>query len=398
MKRKNILIIGTLFLLGVVLGILFSVVFPSEGTSSSAQVVWKGPMEVEVYELRKISDFVSIENGNLVQDEVIDTTQVGTFTYEFRYTDTSSNEQTDHLTIQVKDTEEPLIGIGKTYSYLRGSSRGLDEIIMCADNYDAHPTCRIEGDYDLDTLGEYDVVYYAVDSSGNEAREPFTLKVVDKYDSTTRETITLEEAKNKYLKNDVTIGIDVSKWQGNIDWDKVKESGVTFAFIRLGTQTGPHQDSTLDSYFKQNVENAKKAGIQVGVYYYTYAGSKEEASTQASWVLEQLKDYELDLPVVFDWECYSYFNSFGVSLHDLNEIADTFLQEVKNNGYQSMLYASKNYLQKVWKYLDYPTWLAHYTENTDYEGDYQYWQFTDHGRIPGIQGNVDFDLGYLKDK
>ncbi len=394
MKRKNILIIGTLFLLGVVLGVLFSVVFPSRETSSNAQVVWKGPMEVEVYEPRKISDFVSIENGNLVQDEVIDTTRIGTFTYEFRYTDTSSNEQTDHLTIQVKDTEEPLIGIGKTYSYLKGSSRGLDEIIMCADNYDAHPTCRIEGNYDLDTLGEYDVVYYAVDSSGNEAREPFTLKVVDKYDSTTRETITLEEAKNKYLKNDVMIGIDVSKWQGNIDWDKVKESGVTFAFIRLGTQTGPHQDSALDSYFKQNIENAKKAGIQVGVYYYTYAGSKEEASTQASWVLEQLKDYELDLPVVFDWECYSYFNSFGVSLYGLNEIADTFLQAVKNKGYQPMLYASKNYLQKVWKYLDYPTWLAHYTESTDYEGDYQYWQFTNTGRVPGIDGNVDIDIYY----
>ncbi len=400
MDKKKVILIVLLIGLGVCLGVAGAFLFPKKEELEEENPVddpilhWNESMEVGVYEKAMASSFVSIEEGGVIEDYEIDTTQLGEHEEVLHYEDANGKKYKTTFKVTVKDLEEPLIGVGKTYTFIKGSSRGLDELIMCADNYDPDPLCEIQGEYDLNKLGSYDVVYYAKDSSGNEAREPFTLKVAEKYDTTTKSSISLDDAKSKYLSDNSEIGIDVSKWQGNIDWNKVKEAGVTFAFLRIGTQKGPNLDSTIDTYFKKNIENAKKAGVKVGVYYYTYAGTKEDAKAQADWVIEQLEGEELDLPIVFDWECYSYFNSFNISLYNLNEIADTFLQEVKSKGYRPMVYASKNYLQKVWKYLDYPTWLAHYTEKTDYEGNYQYWQFTDTGRVPGIDGDVDIDIYY----
>ena len=166
--------------------------------------------------------------------------------------------------------------------------------------------------------------------------------------------------------------------------------------IRLGTQIGAHEDSKLDDYFLENIKGAKEVGIKVGVYYYSYASSKKEARDQAKWVVKNLKGFDLDLPVVFDWECYSMFNSFSISFYDLNRIADSFLGEIRHYGYQPMLYASKNYLEKIWTSFDSKVWLAHYTTYTNYQGDYLMWQLTNHGVVSGIQGEVDIDLGYFK--
>lgn len=110
------------------------------------------------------------------------------------------------------------------------------------------------------------------------------------------------------------------------------------------------------------------------------------------WVSRQLFPYKLDLPVVFDWECYHLFNSFDISLYDLNQIADSFLKVIERNGYRPMMYGSKNYLQEIWNLLEYDVWLAHYTKKTDYSGDYKMWQFTNVGIVPGIDSFVDIDL------
>ena len=162
--------------------------------------------------------------------------------------------------------------------------------------------------------------------------------------------------------------------------------------IRIGTQQGPGKDSVIDPYFKKNITGAKEAGLKVGVYYFSYAASIKEAKEQAEWVVNELAPYELDLPVVFDWECYGNLKEYKLNLYELNEMANQFLERINRSGYQSMFYASKNCLEKLWVYIEHDIWLAHYTEKTNYEGDYLLWQFTNVGKISGIDGNVDIDL------
>ena len=101
---------------------------------------------------------------------------------------------------------------------------------------------------------------------------------------------------------------------------------------------------------------------------------------------------KLDLPVAFDWECFSYFNQFDLSLYGLNEVAESFFQTIEDAGYETMLYGSKNYLNNLWIYNQNDIWLAHYTKSTDYDKEYQYWQFTNQGKIPGISGFVDINF------
>ena len=351
----------------------------------------------EVYSKMKVSDVVQIEDGTL-EDQWIDTSQLGENKVSFTYHNNQGKKKKSEFPLLIVDTTPPLIWISGSYTVIRGNQKKLEDNVLCGDNYDSNPVCKIEGEYSFDQIGEYPLTYVATDQSGNETREDFTLKVIEKVGSSSSSPkISLEEVKNQYHSSNVSIGIDVSKWQESIDWKKVKESGIEFAMIRLGTQIGPKEDSRLDAYFLENIKGAKEAGVKVGVYYYSYASSKKEARNQAKWVVEQLEDYELDLPVVFDWECYSLFNSMGISLHELNEIANTFLNMVEKYGYQPMMYGSKNYLEKIWTGLnsDYETWLAHYTKETDYQGDYKIWQFTSNGSVPGISTAVDLDLLYL---
>ena len=100
------------------------------------------------------------------------------------------------------------------------------------------------------------------------------------------------------------------------------------------------------------------------------------------------------MPVSFDWENWKYFKNFNLNLHDLNELSNVFLDTLSNSGYDIINYGSKNYLENVWDKNDYPVWLAHYTDKTNYKYDYIMWQFTDRGIVPGIEGYVDLDYYY----
>ena len=331
-----------------------------------------------------------------MDDFEIDTTTLGTNEVSFRYKD-SYGKHKSSFKIEIEDTTKPLIWVSGSYTYTIGSNKNLEDSVLCADNYDKKPTCWIEGEYDLKTKGNYSLTYKAKDQNGNLEEIPFTLRVIEKKQnnntgSSSSSFVSLEEIKENYVTDDVILGIDVSKWQGDIDWEEVKNQGIEFAMIRLGTQSGIHKESVLDTYFQKNIKEAKESGIKVGVYYYSYATSIEESKEQANWVIKQLSSYKLDLPVVFDWECYTYFNSFEISLYDLNEIANAFLKVIEDNGYQPMFYGSKNYLEKIWTSIDYEIWLAHYTKETTYQGNYKMWQFTSSGRVPGISTLVDVDI------
>ena len=309
--------------------------------------------------------------------------------------------------IDIVDDEKPLIWLSGSYSAKTGSDLNLENEIFCADNYDNNPTCKIEGEYDLNTAGTYNLTYVAIDSSNNETRQDFTLNIYDPAPIEAKEEQPQKEQKeaepavtafndivNTHKEKNTEIGIDVSKWQGDINFKKVKEAGATFVMIRVGLQQGVQGEYILDPYFKKNIEKAIENNLKVGVYFYSYADSKKEAEHQANWVLKQIKDYEVVLPIAFDWECYNNFNEMELSLFGLNEVAETFLDRIEEKGYDGMLYGSKNYLNSIWKYHEYDVWLAHYTNETDYDSEYVMWQLCQDGQIDGINTPVDINVLY----
>ena len=268
---------------------------------------------------------------------------------------------------------------------------------MCGDNYDSNPIKEIIGDYDLNKVGTYHLTYKASDNSGNITLKKFDLIVKNSTASSSKvNKIPFKNIYNKYKTTNTKIGLDVSKWQGTIDYEKVKEAGVEFVFIKIGGTNGIGGDYYLDPKFKENIEGFTNVGIPVGVYFYTYANSVSKAREDAKWVVDNLEGYNISLPIAYDWENWSKFNNFNMSFYELTESAKEFIKTVKSYGYEGILYSSKNYLEQIWLKDDYPVWLAHYTDKTNYEGEYRFWQMTSSAVISGISDNtVDVDIMYL---
>ena len=267
---------------------------------------------------------------------------------------------------------------------------------MCVDNYDDNPKCNVIGEYDFNKVGSYNLVYEAIDFSGNVTKKDFTLRVVNpsrKTNNTNYVSIPFKNLYNEYKNDNTLIGIDVSKWQGDIDYQQVKEAGVEFVYIKLGGQNGIGGDYYLDPKFERNIEGFKSVDIPVGLYFYSYDNSIESSKKSALWVIEQIKNYKIDLPIAFDFESWSIYNQFHMSMNTLTKTFESFADTLKKYGYDSMLYGSKNYLENIWLKTKYPIWVAHYTNKTDYQGEYKCWQRTSSAKISGITINtVDFDI------
>ena len=351
-------------------------------------------IEVEVYSEIKLSELIKNNEKILTENFYIDTTSLGEKEITYSYYD-NNKKKNDSLFIKVVDKEKPYVMLGNTYTYVIGTKFNMENTVFCGDNVTKNPKKTIVGKYDLNKVGEYPLIFKVEDEFGNVNEKKFTLKVIEEKIPSKSSYITFEELKNR-LPNDASLMIDVSKWQADIDWKKVSESGIKYAMLRLGTQKGVDLDSRIDEYFDKNIKEARANGIQVGVYYFTYANDIHDAKEQAKWAVDVLKDYTLDLPVAFDWECWDLFDDFNLNFYELNMIADTFLKELEKEGYDTLLYGSKNYIENVWKYLSYDIWLAHYTKETSYQGKKMMWQFTSSGRIPGIKGNVDVNFYYQK--
>lgn len=191
-------------------------------------------------------------------------------------------------------------------------------------------------------------------------------------------------------------GIDVSKWQGKIDWEKVKKAGVEFAMIRAGY--GRHA-RYKDEYFERNYLGAKAAGIYVGAYHYSYANTVDKAKQEAELFLSWLKGKQFDYPVCLDLEDPSLKK---LGRKSLTAIADCFLSHVESRGYYVCLYSNKdwlkNYLDSGYLLKKYDLWLALWPSSgrpdTDRSNECGIWQYTDKGRVTGIQGNVDLNVSY----
>lgn len=195
------------------------------------------------------------------------------------------------------------------------------------------------------------------------------------------------------------LGIDVSKWQKEIDWEKVKADGIDFAIIRCGYRGSASGCLVEDPYFEQNIKGATAAGIKVGVYFFTQAISAVEAVEEASMVVSLIRDYELDYPVFIDTESAGgNGRADALDKETRTEICEAFCATVRNAGYQSGVYASRNWYNKMVDvdHLErFVIWLAEYRKVPLYEGYYHMWQYTSKGKVDGIEGNVDLNISYL---
>ena len=196
-------------------------------------------------------------------------------------------------------------------------------------------------------------------------------------------------------------GIDVSRWNEEINWNKVKDAGVKYAIIRAGYRGSVSGALVEDWYFKKNVEGATAAGIPVGLYFFTQATNEVEAVEEASMVLSLCKDYDITYPIFVDTEgAGGEGRADDLDVKTRTAVCQAFCETIRSGGYQAGIYASKNWLTNNIDTSvltdDIYIWLAEYGDATTYNGKYHMWQYTSSGRVLGIEGRVDLNLSFLE--
>ena len=199
-------------------------------------------------------------------------------------------------------------------------------------------------------------------------------------------------------KGSATLGIDVSTWNGNIDWDKVAKSGVSYAIIRCGFRGSTVGGLFEDNKFATNIKNATAAGLKVGVYFFTQAVTEAEAIEEASMCLSLVEGYKLDYPIFIDVEA-SGGRADGISKAQRTANVKAFCKTIENSKYKAGVYANSKWLSgqiNTTELTGYKIWLAQYASTPTYTATrYDMWQYSSSGTISGISGNVDLNLSYL---
>lgn len=272
--------------------------------------------------------------------------------------------------------------------------------------------------------GEYEVTLSEV--SDYEVPKPTLVSVKDKVEYTAIPDITLlmkteadiiaEEEDTEYkdaledaddteivdirdLGGEGQMGIDVSKWNGSIDWDRVRNAGITYAIIRCGYRGSSTGALVEDPYFRENMQGALNAGLKVGVYFFTQATNEVEAVEEASMAIALCRDYRVTYPVFIDTEgAGGNGRADGLDMETRTKVCQAFCQTVEDAGYTGGIYGSRNWFRtrlRMDALADHVIWLAEYREKPVYAGNYHFWQYTSSGNVDGIEGRVDLDISYL---
>ncbi len=194
-----------------------------------------------------------------------------------------------------------------------------------------------------------------------------------------------------------TMGIDVSKWNGKINWEAVKNSGVSYVIIRCGYRGSSQGKLIEDPKFTANIKGATAAGLKVGVYFFTQATDEIEAVEEASYVLEKIKNYKISYPVFLDVEP-SGGRGDKIDKATRTAVCKAFCETIQRAGYTAGIYANKTWLNEkmdVSQLSAYKIWLAQYAAAPTYTGRYDMWQYTSKGKVSGISGDVDLNVSYL---
>lgn len=257
-----------------------------------------------------------------------------------------------------------------------------------------------------------------IDTGTDSAEKPEILHFVDVYQNPYEVEINPDVEKHNYKsecfihKGDLLsyegdenytyrLGVDVSEHQGYVDWQQLKDSGFDFAFIRLGYRGyGQEGNIRLDQEFHRNMENAQAAGFDVGVYFFAQAVNEEEAREEADFVLENLKGYSLQLPVVYDPESIldDEARTDNVTGEQFTENTEVFCSAIAEAGYDPMIYANmlwEAFELDLEQLSDYPLWYADYESAPQTPYHFDFWQYTNEGHVPGIEGNADLNIQML---
>ncbi|MBQ8965111.1 GH25 family lysozyme [Ruminococcus sp.] len=348
---------------------------------------------VEVYQKIKLSEFIIDSNAKLKNgDDILDTEDLGEHEVTLEL-ELDGGEAEKKVKYNVVDTTPPVLLLGDDISVAVGDWFDINSYISYADNYDRAPILEVYGDADTSSAGTYPVDIAITDRSGNTLTKTLNVNVSDNaydvyYDDS---SIYFSDFVSRYAGEGREFGIDVSRWQGDIDFGAVAAEGCSFAIIRMGY--GEFGGADLDACYYDNMSGAVNAGLDVGVYFYSTDTTEEGARATARRIVEELGGQQLEFPVAFDWEEFQCFQNYGMNIHDLSQVYEAFSDELEKNGYESMLYSSKNFLELFWENRnDRPVWLAHYVEDTTYEGEWLLWQRCGTGRISGINGAVDLNV------
>lgn len=199
------------------------------------------------------------------------------------------------------------------------------------------------------------------------------------------------------------LGIDVSSFQGEINWEQVRKVGVEFAIIRVGGRSyGPDGEIYDDDYALANYQGARAAGIKTGVYFFSQAITEEEAIEEANYVLERTKDWELEFPIVYDWEYISdTARTANVDQRTLTDCTLAFCRTIEEADREAMVYFNPTQMDKRFyleELMDYRFWLAMYADRMTFPHRVDMWQYSCEGKVPGIEGLVDLNLFFPYDE
>lgn len=268
------------------------------------------------------------------------------------------------------------------------------------------PTINNEPNAKINAEPEKEEIVYLNDTVTTEAGIPVQENTqIETVQESTQNATAPEITKNSYsfykdkdLSTSID-GIDVSEFQGYIDWQQVKDAGIEFAFIRIGCRTYDDGGIIFDTRFKENLYSADRAGIETGVYFFSQALTVEEALEEADAVIEAIRPFNITYPVVFDWEIIAedYARTDAISIESLSDCCVAFCERIKEAGYTPMIYQNTStllYNVDLPRIKEYDIWLAEYNDEPTYYYDYKIWQYTSEGRVAGISTDVDLNVSF----
>ena len=314
-----------------------------------------------------------------------------------------------HMDPPEVDTTAPVfISYPRTIQLLKGKEFVAQDYVGYIDDVDRDVDFKVTGTVDVNTVGDYPIKMTITDDAGNSKTIDVTVKVYVKKQATKKPTssssskpgstttkakkTTFEDLKKKYETENAFIGIDVSKYQGNINFQKVRDAGCNFVILRAAIFN--NGKFGLDSKFEQYYKDAKAAGLLIGVYYYSVDNTTALMKQHCAELAAALKGKQIDFPVAYDFEKWKGFQNLKMNSSDLNNMFYLFCSEMESYGYEAMIYANPYFLRNWFRPGGHKIWLADWKTQPSWEGTIHFWQFSASGRIAGINGNVDVDVYY----
>jgi len=296
----------------------------------------------------------------------------------------------------VEIQEEELVAAGDSYSL---ENESLTDNLFMSKESDIEEGGALDESETTTPTEEEGTEFVFWDKKGIEQSMPIDFNI--EMHSYNWEGLISEGEYKYYYENDQLksqVGIDVSEYQGEIDWNLVKSEGIDFVFVRLGYRGyGESGSLNIDSKFEENISGALEAGLEVGVYFFSQAVSEEEAVEEAVFILEHIEFYDISYPIAYDLEFIenSRARTDGLTKNQLTANCSSFCRKIENYGYAPLIYTDmlrEASILDLKALSDYAIWYSDYEDIPQTPYQFEFWQFTEKGRVNGISGYVDINI------